>query len=46
MTVRHLDRLHCSSGDAYLMRALGLIASGAFLLLWAGLRLTPRQIGA
>lgn len=44
--MRHLDRLHCSSADAYLMRALGLVASGAFLLLWAGLRLMHPKIGA
>ena len=46
MTVRHLDYLADGTRDAYLLRALGLIASGALILLWAGLHLTPKKIGA
>lgn len=45
MTVRHLDRLHCSSADAVIARALGLVVAGAFILMWAGLRLMPKPIG-
>lgn len=34
------------SNDALVVRALGLVASGALILLWAGLRLMPPKIGA
>ena len=44
--MRLLDRLHCSDSDAVILRALGLIASGAFLLLYAALRLAPKKVGA
>ena len=32
--------------DALVARAIGLIFSGALILLYAALRLTPKQIGA
>ena len=35
-----IDALHCKDGDAALARALGLIASGALLVLGAGRRLS------
>lgn len=44
--MRHLDRLHCTDSDVLIARALGLVMAGAFLLLWAGLRLMPKPIGA
>lgn len=44
--VRYLDRLHSASSDRVVLQALGLLLAGAFILLWAGLRLAPKQIGA
>ena len=32
--------------DALAARAIGLVLSGALILLWAGLRIAPRNIGA
>lgn len=44
------DYLAVPSHDAVIVQALGLLASGAFLLAWAALRLLPKpkriEIGA
>lgn len=39
------DRLR-TAPEALVWRAVGLIASAGLILLWAGLKLTPKQIGA
>lgn len=41
-----LDWLLNPAHDRIVARALGLVLSGALVLLWAGLKLTPKKIGA
>ena len=44
---RAADYAYPPEHDAVILRALGLVASGAFLLLYAALRLTPsKKVGA
>lgn len=42
--MRYLDRLHSTSGDAVVARALGTLLAGALILLWAGLRLARTPV--
>ena len=40
------DALHNRDRDAVILRALGLFLSACLILAWAGLKLTPKSIGA
>lgn len=40
------DWLRRPENDTIAARAIGMVLTGAFLLLCVGLRLTPKQIGA
>ena len=46
LVLRHLDALHCKDSDRVLAQALGLVLSGALILGWVALKLTPKRIGA
>lgn len=44
--LRAADNLHRKEGDPVIARCLGMILSGALILAWVGLKLTPKSIGA
>lgn len=46
LLARVADYLAVPAHDAVIVQALGLLAAGAFLLAWAGLRLLPKKNGA